>query len=256
MSEQIKMRNNFQKAADWIRESDGIIVCAANGFSISEGFAILRPSRWFSDNFQDYIQKYGIQTPLQGLNYPYRDPESFSKFYTRLMKGIHYDKPVSSIMKTLQQITEHKPAYIVTTNAEDRFVQAGYPEQNVFYLEGRFTHRTNHEPIPEEELSSIQSPQQLETAVYPGSPAFNRKLNNLNAFLNKHPRFVILVLGVSAGNGYLRPLIQQMMQIYPASRLVELNLDKTHTFADPNRILDLEGNLEESLEKVQSDLSR
>ncbi|UNT92391.1 hypothetical protein [Allobaculum sp. Allo2] len=47
---------------------------------------------------------------------------------------------------------------------EDRFAQAGYPENGIFYLEGRFTHRANLEYIPEEDLSSIHSPMDLETA--------------------------------------------------------------------------------------------
>ncbi len=196
-------QNDWQRAGEWIQEADGLVICASNGFSMSENFAILRPSRWFDENFADFRRKSGIQTPLQGLNDPYPDPEEFNAFYSRLLKGIHYDKPVSPIMQTLRKITKIRVVYILTTNAEDRFAQAGYPENEVFYLEGRFTHRGDHHYISKEDLSSIRSPMELETASYPGSEEFEKKLKKVNAFLSHHPRFVILVLGVSANSGFL-----------------------------------------------------
>lgn len=72
--------NDWQKAADWIRQTYGLVIYAANGFSMSENLAILRPSGWFSENFADFIQKYGFQTPLQGLNYPFPSPASLMRF--------------------------------------------------------------------------------------------------------------------------------------------------------------------------------
>lgn len=72
---------------------------------MSENLAILRPSGWFSENFADFIQKYGFQTPLQGLNYPFPSPASLMRFIPGWLKGIHYEKPVSPILPTLRQIT-------------------------------------------------------------------------------------------------------------------------------------------------------
>ncbi|WP_301090891.1 hypothetical protein, partial [Faecalibaculum rodentium] len=113
---------------------------------------------------------------------------------------------------------------MLTTNVEDRFVQAGFPEQSVFYLEGHLTHRADHTPLQKQDLAEITSGDQLETAGYPDSRQFQEKLRDLHRFLAAHPRFVILELGVSAGNWLLRPLISQMLQAFPASRLAEFNL--------------------------------
>lgn len=33
----------LEQAAQWLKDADGIVVCAANGLSMAEGFAILRP---------------------------------------------------------------------------------------------------------------------------------------------------------------------------------------------------------------------
>lgn len=243
-AEETKIREDFARA-------DGILVVAANGFSIAEGFAILRNSEWFAREFADFQQKYGIQAPIQGFSYPWTDPGEYSRFYSRLMKQIHYDKPVSEVMKDLQKITETKPSFILTTNGEDRFVQAGYPEQDVFYMEGRFNHRSDHSFIPREELEKITSGNQLETAVYPQSQAFAQKVRDLNEFLSFHRNLLILELGVSAGNGWLRPVIQQIMTGNPAARCIELNQMPNPvpaTYAD--RVLQISGDLKESLKKL------
>lgn len=236
-------------AAKMIKEADGIMIAAANGFSIADGFAILRPSKWFHENFADFKSKYGIQVPIQGIQYPFSDPREFNTFYSRLIKGIHYNKEITPILKTIKEITAAKPAFILTTNSEDRFVQAGYPQKDVFYLEGRMTYTKDHQYIPEDKLDRITSIEQLETAGYPGSQHFLNKMKDLNHFLTDHPRFVILELGVSYNNYFLRPLITQMMENYPYSYTVEFNLQPN--FVNPalqKRTLQIAGPLQKNLE--------
>ncbi|WP_304424351.1 hypothetical protein [Faecalibaculum rodentium] len=239
----------LEQAAQWLKDADGIVVCAANGLSMAEGFAILRPSPWFDSRFSDFVQKYGIRTPLQGLQTSFPRPEEFSRFYSRLISGIHYDKPVSPVMRTLRSICSLHPTFVLTTNVEDRFVQAGFPEQSVFYLEGRLTHRADHTPLQKQDLAEITSGDQLETAGYPDSRQFQEKLRDLNRFLAAHPRFVILELGVSAGNGFLRPLISQMLQAFPASRLAEFNLQPNPVPVQiRHRVVQVDGDLEQNLD--------
>lgn len=243
------------QAANLIKNADAIVIAAANGFSIADGFAILRPSTWFDENFADFKHKYGIQVPLQGFQYPFKDPQEFSKFYSRMVKGIHYDKKISPILTILKEITAGKPAFIITTNSEDRFVQAGYPEKDVFYLEGRMTHDKNHQYIPKEKLSMITSGSQLEMDNYPNSGHFAAKMKDLNQFLNNHPKFVLLELGVSYSNYFLRPLINQMLEIYDQSALIELNLQPNPVLpAFASRTLQIAGPLEKNLEVLNKDL--
>lgn len=234
-------------------QADGILVAAANGFSISEGFAILRNSPWFSREFADFQRKYGFQAPIQAFTYPYQDPDEFRTFYTRMMKQIHYDKPVSAVMLDLQSITRRRPSFILTTNGEDRFVQAGYPEQDVFYLEGRFNHRADHSRIEREELNQITSGDQLESAHYPESAAFRQKMDDLNRFLARHPRLLILELGVSARNGWIRPILQQILVGNPQSFCIELNqIPNPVPEAFSNRMLQIPGNMQESLSELKT----
>lgn len=247
----------IQTAARWLQQSDGIVLCAANGLSMSEGFAILRPSDWFSRQFGDFVQNYGFLTPLQGLQYPFADPAEFSKFYQRFIRAIHYDKPISPIMKKLHSLAMIHPCFVLTTNIEDRFVQAGFPESEVFYLEGRLTHRKDHFRLQENDLNEIRSASQLEVDDYPNSPHFQQKLQQLRQFLALHPRFLILELGVSPNNGFLRPLISQMLQACPQSRLAAFNLTlNPYLEKDPQRIVQITGDLETNLEQLDILLSQ
>ncbi len=152
-------------------------------------------------------------------------------------------------MRTLRSICSLHPTFVLTTNVEDRFVQAGFPEQSVFYLEGRLTHRGDHTPLQKQDLAEITSGDQLETAGYPDSRQFQEKLRDLHRFLAAHPRFVILELGVYAGNGFLRPLISQMLQAFPASRLAEFNLQPNPVPVQiRHRVVQVDGDLEQNLD--------
>lgn len=232
-------------------QADGIMVVAANGFSISEGFAILRPSSWFSEKFSDFQRKYGFQAPIQAMTYPYSEPEEFGKFYSRLLKDIHYDKPVSPVMKDLQKVTDKLDCFVLTTNGEDRFVQAGYPEDHVFYMEGRFNHWKDHSYIRREDLDQLRSGSQLESDDFANSDLFRSKINDLNAFIVSRPRLLILELGVSARNGWLRPVVSQIMSTDPEAHCIELNqIPNPLPQAYTNRVLQISGNMQSSLEKL------
>lgn len=234
-------------------QADGILVVAANGFSIAEGFAILKNSPWFASEFADFQKKYGFQAPIQAMTYPYSDPKEYQTFNSRLMKQIHYDKPVSEVMKELQAITSLKPTFVLTTNGEDRFVQAGYPEQDVFYMEGRFNHRTDHSLIKREELDEIVSGNQIETAMYPQSAAFKEKVTDLNRFLQQHPRLLILELGVSARNEWLRPVVQRILSGNRQAWCIEFNqMPNPIPSAYANRVIQIPGSLQSTLSELKS----
>lgn len=246
-----EVQKQIVTAVQWLKESDGILVAAANGFSIAEGFHILRNTPEFSRRFEDLNRKWNLLAPIQGFQPPFSESDDFPLFYQRLMKDIYYEKPESDVMRALKKITAVRPVFVMTTNGEDRFVQAGYPEQDVFYLEGRFNHTLDHQLIPEENLDQIRSPRQLESSGYPGSAHFRSRMEALQDFLRAHPRTVILELGVSANNPFLRPLILQILQILPQSRLVTYNLQAVPVNRQySSRILQVEGSLTENLEET------
>lgn len=242
------MNGTFRTAYE---KADGILIAAANGFSISEGFAILRPSAWFDQNFPE-LKKYGIQTPIQALNARYPNPEEYGKILQKMVSLIHFDKPESQVMKELKEITAGKPAFILTTNVEDRFAQAGYPEEDVFYLEGRLTHDRNGNPLSKEELAEIRDPSQLEIEGYTGSSAFQQKFSLLEKFVRQHPNLLILELGVGPNNQLIRPLLFQIMEINPVSRLFILNQTPSPVPASiQNRTHYVLGGLEDGLRKLK-----
>lgn len=227
-----------------IAQSDGLLIAAANGFSIAEGFAILMPTAWFDEQFSDFVRKYGFRAPIQALSYPYPSEEDFNTLFSRMVSLIHYDKPVSPLMKDLQKITENHPAFILTTNSEDRFEQAGYPARDVFYLEGRMTHRKDGSFIAREELPLIRSAADLETDQYVGSSSFQEGMQRLERFIRIHPRLLILELGVGQQNQLIRPLLFQIMDLLPQARMAILNQSAAIVpFRYQNRVIEVQGSL-------------
>lgn len=66
----------LEQAAQWLKDADGIVVCAANGLSMAEGFAILRPSPWFDSRFSDFVRSTGSGLRCRVCRHHFPGPKS------------------------------------------------------------------------------------------------------------------------------------------------------------------------------------
>ena len=112
----------------------------AMGLSITEGFHLLRTICGFRTNFGDFRARYGWRRILDGMFHSFATEEEKWGFWSRLAYLASYQKPVSNVMRQLRALTADKPTFVLTSNGEDHFVPAGFAAENVFEMEGTFTH--------------------------------------------------------------------------------------------------------------------
>ena len=121
-----------------IKEADGILIGASNGLSIAEGYNIFADDAWFQENMGDFRDKYGLRCVLHGFSVPMKVEEKWA-FVSRLVKAKAMQDEPSEIMKNIYALVKDKEYFVVTSNAEDHFVPAGFEADRVFEMEGKLT---------------------------------------------------------------------------------------------------------------------
>lgn len=131
--------NVYQNINQLIREADGVLIGASNGLSIAEGYHLFADDEWFRTNMADFREKYGIRCILHGFMIPFQTEAERWTYYTRIIRDKNMQKEPSQIMKDMYALVKDKDYFVVTSNAEDHFVPAGFDAARVFEMEGKLT---------------------------------------------------------------------------------------------------------------------
>lgn len=130
------MKEKYRKVLTKIEEADAIIIGASNGLSISEGIHIFADNSSFQENFGDFREKYDFRSIIQGCFFPFPSEEEKWAFFSRMYNYFLYNKEASPVMKNLFELVQDKNFFVVTSNIDDHFRQAGFPQERLFEIEG------------------------------------------------------------------------------------------------------------------------
>lgn len=130
------MKEKYQEVLNNIKDADSILIGASNGLAISEGYNIFAEDSFFLENFGDFREKYGFRSVLQGALYPYSSEEEKWAFFSRMYVYFLNDKEVSPVMKNLYELVKDKNCFVVTSNTDSHFTDAGFQKERLFEIEG------------------------------------------------------------------------------------------------------------------------
>ncbi len=119
-----------------IDKADAIIVGAGAGLSTAAGFTY--SGERFERYFADFIAKYGIRDMYSGGFYPFPTPEEKWAWWSRHIWYNRYVKAPKSTYAKLLKILDGKNYFVITTNVDHQFQQAGFPKDRLFYTQGDY----------------------------------------------------------------------------------------------------------------------
>lgn len=128
----------IKEIIDKLKEADAVLIGASNGLSISEGLHLFAENEAFVKLFADFREKYEIHSILQGMFLNFPTEEERWAFWSRLIWHYTYKYEVTDNMKTIRELVEGKPYFIVTSNGEGHFEAAGFKPENIYEIEGSF----------------------------------------------------------------------------------------------------------------------
>ena len=131
--------NQISRAAENIRNADCVIIGAGAGASTAAG--IQYGGKRFTDNFAEFIKKYGehYMTDMYAAGfYPYPSEEAKWGYWSKHALMNRFDPPALPLYTELYDIVKNKEYFVLTTNVDHQFYKAGFDEKRIFATQGDY----------------------------------------------------------------------------------------------------------------------
>lgn len=126
----------IKRLAEAIAQADALMVGAGAGMSASAGFTY--SGKRFYDNFPDFIEKYGFRDMYTAGFYPYETLEEHWAYWSRYIYINRYENPPGQAYAALLELVQDKDYFILTTNVDHCFQNAGFAKERLFYTQGDY----------------------------------------------------------------------------------------------------------------------
>lgn len=131
--------NLINRAAELIKTADAVLIGAGAGASTAAGLSY--SGKRFTDNFAEFIQKYGGQymTDMYSAGfYPYPSEEAKWGYWSKHALINRFIPPALPLYKELYDIVKDKDYFVLTTNVDHQFHKAGFNEKKIFATQGDY----------------------------------------------------------------------------------------------------------------------
>ena len=119
-----------------IQNADAVVIGAGAGLSTSAGFTY--SGERFEKYFSDFIKEYGIRDMYSGGFYPFPNDEIRWALWARNIYFNRYVKASKPVYDELFSLLKDKDYFVITTNVDHQFQNAGFDKKKLFYTQGDF----------------------------------------------------------------------------------------------------------------------
>ena len=116
--------------------AEAVVIGAGAGLSTSAGFTY--SGERFERYFSDFAEKYGIQDMYSGGFYPFPTPEVFWAYWSRYIFINRYQDAPNPVYDELLELVRDKDYFVITTNVDHCFQEAGFDKKRLFYTQGDY----------------------------------------------------------------------------------------------------------------------
>lgn len=124
----------IQRLGEAIREADHIIVGAGAGLTTAAGLDYAGED--FRHEFAPWIERYRFTDLYTAGFYPFESQEEYWAFWAKHIWFCRYRTGALPLYRRLLELFPR--AFVVTTNVDAQFEQAGFPLENIFATQGDY----------------------------------------------------------------------------------------------------------------------
>ncbi len=121
-----------------LEHADYVVIGAGAGLSAAAG--ITYSGERFTDNFTDFIAKYGLTDMYSSAFYPFKTEEERWAYWARHILMNRYDEPVTDLYRLLFEIIKEKDYFVITTNVDGQFEKSGFNKERIFAVQGDYAY--------------------------------------------------------------------------------------------------------------------
>lgn len=132
-----ELSKKIQDLKNLIENTDHILIAGGEYLSEQAGLDIY--GKMFTDNFQDFIERYDFTNMYNGTFYPYKYSEEKWAYLARYFYVyLHFEG--TRLYKKIYKLVEDKDYFVITTNFDEQFYKTGFRKSRVYASNGDFRH--------------------------------------------------------------------------------------------------------------------
>ena len=132
--------SDYSAQIEWLRAAldaaDAVVIGAGAGLSTAAGFAY--SDERFVRYFSDFEKKYGFHDMYSGGFYPFPTREEFWAYWSRYIFINRYQDAPKPVYDELLELVRDKDYFVITTNVDHCFQEAGFDKKRLFYTQGDY----------------------------------------------------------------------------------------------------------------------
>lgn len=132
------LSERINKISELIEDSEHIIIGAGAGLSSAAGLTY--DGKRFTENFSEYIKKYDMTDMYSAGFYPFKSLEEKWGYWAKHIQLNNVGAQATELYEKLYELVKDKNYFIITTNVDDQFVKAGFPQYKVFATQGSYAY--------------------------------------------------------------------------------------------------------------------
>lgn len=129
----VQRLDDAKKAID---NADYILIGAGAGLSTAAG--IEYAGKRFSDNFQEFIDKYQMTDMYSSGFYPFKTSEEKWAYWAKHIDVNRYSVGKTDVYEKLLKLVEDRDYFVITTNVEHQFWINGFDDERIFATQGDY----------------------------------------------------------------------------------------------------------------------
>ncbi len=134
------MRESYTKRIDRAKKllADADYILVGGGAGLSSAAGLTYSGKRFTDNFADFIEKYGMTDMYTAGFYPFKTEEEKWAFWSKHIQINRFDPPAMPLYKRLYALIKNKDHFVLTTNVDGQFEKAGFAPERIFAVQGDY----------------------------------------------------------------------------------------------------------------------
>ena len=121
-----------------LNRAEYVVIGAGAGLSAAAGLEY--SGRRFTDNFGDFIRRYGFTDLYSSSFYPFKTEEERWAYWARHIQQNRYDEAGTELYQMLLQAVGRKEWFVITTNVDGQFEKAGFDRERIFAVQGDYAY--------------------------------------------------------------------------------------------------------------------
>lgn len=134
------MKENFSDRINKLRalldEAECVLIGGGSGLSSAAGLTY--SGQRFTENFGDFIRRYGLTDMYSAGFYPFRTQEEKWAYWSRHILLNRWLPPALPLYQRLFEFVKDKDYFVITTNVDAQFYKAGFAPERIFAVQGDY----------------------------------------------------------------------------------------------------------------------